>query len=186
MSRPSQTSATADDSVTPRPYSSAVSGSRAELIRLGALLVIAIAIGVGFYLFQDRLSGAIQDLKVGDCIDQPVGAQTIFEVQRQPCNEPHDGEVFAVVTHTAAPGASYPPQMEFDDLAGDECVPQLEAYTGLDVIGFITRGYDFAYVVPTDESWREGARTVICMLNRTDGSKLTASLRDSGASATPQ
>ncbi len=150
------------------------------------LLLIAVVIGVGFYVFRDRLSGAVGDLQVGDCIDQPAGTETIFEVQRRPCNEPHDGEVFAVVSHDAEAGAPYPPQSEFADLAGDGCVPQLEAYTGLDVLGFISRGYDFGFVFPTDESWRDGGRIVICIINRTDEAKLTGTLREAGASGTPQ
>ncbi|MEX2547497.1 MAG: septum formation family protein [Chloroflexota bacterium] len=159
-------------------------GNRAELIRLGVLLPIAVVIGVGFYVFRDRLSGAVGDLQVGDCIDQPAGAETIFEVQRRPCNEPHDGEVFAVVSHDAEAGASYPPEAEFGDMADDECVPLLESYSGLSLRDVYGRELTLDWYLPTEPGWNDGDRLVTCYVFQL-GSKLTGSLRAIGASPSP-
>jgi len=158
---------------------------RGELVRLGVLLAIVVVIGVGFFLFRDRLSNDAASLQPGECFDQPAAGTTLVtDVQRQPCNEPHDAEVFANISHTAAPAASYPPATEFDDIAGDECVPMIQTYTGLSVAQLIERKLDLSYFYPTPDGWRGGDRVVTCYARSSDDSKLTAPIRNLGT-ATP-
>lgn len=147
---------------------------------LVALVVIVGLIGGAYYLFKDRLSTSVSDVGVGDCIDEPATTDAISELQRQPCNEPHDGEVFATVTHTAASGAPYPPSTDFDDLVSDECVPKLEAYTGRTITEVIAAGLDFSYLYPTSSSWGNGDRGVTCYLTKTDDTKMIGSIRSTG------
>lgn len=164
------------------------SNRRGGFIRLAILLAIVVAIVGGFFLFRDRLSNDVSSLQPGECFDRPAeGQTTVTDVQRQPCNEPHDSEVFASVSHTAAPGASYPPITEFDDLAGEECIPALQSYTGLSLLELVGMGLDFGYFYPATDGWSGGDRVVTCYTGKTDGSKTTGSLRNasSGATATP-
>lgn len=155
------------------------------LIAVVVLIGLIVAIAGGLYLFRDRLTGSAADLAVGDCIDEPAGTTDIKEVQHQPCTDPHDGEVFAIVMHTAAPGAAYPDQSEFRDLAGDECVPLLSTYTGMDLVTFVAAGLDFSAFYPATEAWTNGDRSVTCYVVKTDSSKLTGSLHNLGSSPLP-
>lgn len=158
---------------------------RSGLIALAVLLGIVVVAAGGYYLFRDRLAGSAAELAVGDCIDEPAGTTDIKEVQHQPCSDPHDGEVFAIVMHTAAPGAAYPDQSEFRDLAGDECVPLLSAYTGMDLVTFVAAGLDFSAFYPTSEAWNNGDRSVTCYVVKADSSKLTGSVHNLGSSPLP-
>lgn len=154
---------------------------RGELIRLGVILAIAIAIGVGFFLFRDRLSNDAASLQPGECFDQPATATTLVtDVQRQPCNEPHDAEVVANITHPGAPTASYPPSTVFDDLAGDECIRSIQSYSGLTIDQLIVRNLDLSYFYPAPDGWSSGDRIVTCYARSSDRSKLTTSIRGSG------
>jgi hypothetical protein len=156
---------------------------RGGFVGLAVLLVVAVAIG-GFFLFRDRLSNEVGSLEPGQCFDRPAeGQSTVTDVQRQPCNEPHDAEVFANVTHTAAAGAPYPATTEFDDLAGDECIPALQTYTGLSLAELVAMDLNFGYFYPTSDGWGHGDRVVTCYTGPTDGSKTTGSLRNTGAGA---
>jgi hypothetical protein len=158
---------------------------KTQWLRIGILVAIVAAIGIGLYVFSDRLSTGVADLGVGHCIDEPSGSDAISDVQRQPCNEPHDGEIFAVLRHPAAPGAPYPLSSEFDDLVSDECVPQLESYTGRSVSEVIASGLFFSYLYPTSTSWSNGDRGVTCYVTKADDTKLIGSIKASGSSAAP-
>ena len=71
---------------------------RTGLVALGVLVLLIVLIVGGLALFRDRISGDVNSLAVGDCIDEPSTTDAISDVQHQPCTEPHDGEVFAVLT----------------------------------------------------------------------------------------
>jgi hypothetical protein len=153
---------------------------------VGIVLLLIVVVGVGgFFLFRDRLSGSASDLSVGDCIDEPTGTSDITDVQHQPCNEPHDGEVFAVLNHTAAPGDVYPPTSEFQDLVSDECLPALEAYTARTYDEVYAAGLDVSFLYPSSSSWSENDREVSCFIVKTDESKITGSVRAGGSRPSP-
>lgn len=163
---------------------------KTQWLRIAILVGIVALIGGGLYIFRDRLSTSVSDVGVGACIDEPSTTDAISDLQQQPCNEPHDGEVFATVRHTAAPGAPYPPSSDFDDLVSDECVPQLQAYTGRSINEVIAAGLDFSYLYPTSTSWSNGDRGVTCYITKADDTKLIGSIKttgvpSSGAPASP-
>jgi hypothetical protein len=153
---------------------------------VGIVLLLIVVVGVGgFFLFRDRLSGSASDLSVGECIDEPAGTSDITDVQHQPCNEPHDGEVFAILNHTAAPGAAYPPTSEFQDLVSDECLPALEEYTARTYDEVYAAGLDVSFLYPSSSSWSDNDREVSCFIVKTDESKMTGSVRAGGSSPLP-
>ena len=150
---------------TPQPaYAPPAKRSRAGALIVGAIAVILIAVVAGFFLFQDRLSGAAAELAAGACIDLPGEQGSFTDVQRQPCDQAHDAEVFIVLTHPAPPGEAYPVVSGFDDYIEQECVPAFESYTG--------RTY------PND-------RGFTCHASRIDTAKLTSGVRAAGAPASP-
>jgi hypothetical protein len=147
-----------------------------------AVLIIG-AIAGGFWLFRDRLSGAAADLAVGDCFDEPDVTTNITDVQHQPCADPHDGEVFAVLQYTPDGGSTtYPIIDTFRDYVSDECVDILESYTGRTVDEIFTAGFSFAYLYPSSESWSDGDREITCYITKQDEAKFSGSLRGAGSS----
>jgi hypothetical protein len=139
-------------------------------------IAIIAAIAIGAFVLRDRLSGNAGDLAVGDCFDEPTAAaETIEDVQHQPCNEPHDNEVMIVTNHPAADGAPYPSDAEMEVFVDEKCVSAYQGYSGRDPSTESEIG--LAWYVPTTEGWNDGTRKVICYLYRNDGAKMTAPLR---------
>lgn len=153
---------------------------RRQSITLGLVVLIAGGVSLGC----DRISGEVAGLKVGDCFDRPADPDaTVTDVQHQPCSDPHDAEVFAVVTNDAPPSAGYPVVFGFGDFIQEKCVPVFETYTGRT---FATdTELDLGYFQPTLTGWGNGDRGFTCYLSRTDGAKVTGSLRAGGATPTP-
>jgi len=159
---------------------------KSNKLALGILAILAIIVVGGIVyavLTRDSSTGAVDALQVGDCIDEPAGSDTITEVQHQPCNTPHDGEVFAVLTNPAGPDEAYPVVSGFDDYIQTNCVPLWEAYTGR------SWAYDtelsLSFLHPTITGWADGDRGFSCYLTRTDGEKLNASVKGIGSSPLP-
>jgi hypothetical protein len=155
---------------------------RRNWLPLIVLIVIVAVIGVGFYVFRDRLSGNVNSLQVGDCIDEPtVGTTSVTDVQHQPCTDPHDAEVFLLITD---PGTGdYPGADHFRTLANNQCSSGATLYLGIDYNARDDISGGFFY--PSSDSWSTGDRTTTCYLDRTDGGKLTGSLHGIGSSPVP-
>ena len=98
----------------------------------------------------------------------------------------HDGEVFAVITHTAAPGTAYPLITEFQDLMSDECVPVLETYTGMDIVALVVGRVRLLGLLSKSGGWNSGTRNVTCYVIRADGLKMTGSVRAGAATPAPR
>jgi hypothetical protein len=156
--------------------------SRTGAVIVGAIALILIAIVAGFFLFNDRLPGAAAELAAGQCIDLPSDEGSFTDVQRQPCDQAHDAEVFIVLTHPAPPGEAYPVLSGFDDYVEENCVPAFEAYTGR---SFPDSELTFGWFSPTLTGWGEGDRGFTCHVARVDRAKMTSSVRAGGAPASP-
>lgn len=136
-----------------------------------AVFVLSLAVLAGC----NMLPGAAADLKVGDCFDLPADSSDITEVQHRPCNEPHDAEVIAALTHPAGPDEAYPVVSGFGDYVNEQCLPTFESYTGRTFES--EEELDVGYFHPTLLGWQDGDRGFTCHVVRLDRSKLTASVR---------
>jgi hypothetical protein len=150
---------------------------------IAVLIGIVVAIGGGFWLFRDRLSGNVTDLAVGDCFDRPGAVSEVEDVQHQPCTSPHDAEVIVLITDSAT--GAYPGTDHFRQIALSQCVSAATAYMGTDFNNRLD--VDMGWFYPTEDGWDDGDRGVTCYLYQIDNQKLAVSLRNVGASplATP-
>jgi hypothetical protein len=144
---------------------------RGWIIRLGLLAVI----GVGAFVFRDRLSSNAGELKVGDCYDHPTAGQTISDVQHHPCTESHTAEVVFVGKMPDA--ASIPASSAIDTWAASNCIPAWETYTGKTFADQAV--LDMGYYKPTKDGWGSGDRVVICYTIRVDSKPMLASVKKS-------
>ncbi len=136
---------------------------------VAALGGLALDIGVGVF-FANTTS--YQDLKVGDCLDDPSGR--VFRVSRHSCSSPHERQVFATFDDPASSSAPFPGTTPLRTLAEGECVarfarsaPSVPNRAALRVF----------FLVPIKSSWEnDDNRRVVCMVGSRDGSRLTGSL----------
>jgi hypothetical protein len=139
------------------------------IIRVGLIAIV----GIGLFIFRDRLSGGASDLSVGDCFDDPATTTEVRDVQHHPCTEPHTSEVLYVGDMPA--GDDYPTDAQFSSAVEATCLPAFKAYTGLE---FSTEpNFDLGYFIPTTDGWGGGDRELICYAIRIDGTQVGESIR---------
>jgi Septum formation len=129
------------------------------------------------------------DLRVGDCFDlNDPTADQIEDVKAVPCTTEHEFEVFYV---GAMGKGSYPTDAAGEhrnhgrqviDIDGafwtyldQNCIPAFRAYIGKAWYG--GSDLDIYWLVPTDDAWRSGDRTVQCAAFYPGIYRLTRSLR---------
>lgn len=115
-------------------------------------------------------------LKVGDCFDDTAAmfaGEEFFRVPSVPCTQPHDNEVFHVAQY---PGATFVLD-DIDRFADLVCYGAFEPYVGR---SYETSVIDYAWFVPTADSWRRGDREVTCIAFHMGLEKLRGSVRGSG------
>ena len=129
---------------------------------LGALVVSACGGG-----------GSVFTLDVGTCFDD-TGESQISSVPEVDCDDLHDNEVFAVFDYTETD--TYPGSEAMNEAATDLCIARFEDYVGQ---AYSDSPFEVFPITPTQTSWDNGDREVICALYNSDFSKLTGSMRGS-------
>ena len=157
---------------------------RGSLIILGVLALVVVG-GVGYsVLTRDSSMGDITRLEVGDCIDRPTDATEITEIQHQPCNTPHDGEVIALLVNPAGQDEPYPVISGFEDYVVPACTPAFESYTGRD--WETDTELNMGWLAPTLSGWtNDHDRSFTCYVIRIDHAKLNGSVHGVGSSPLP-
>lgn len=145
-------------------------GRTARATGAGAFAVSAVALMAGCS------SSSVLDLKVGDCIQLP-NTKTAVTIDRTSCSEEHRGEVSAVV-ETSPNGAddAFPGDSELNSQAEEACVSSFTDYVGSD---YVTSSLDVSWLVPTEQSWKDGDRHIACVVYAQGDQKLTQSVKDS-------
>ncbi len=103
------------------------------------------------------------ELTPGSCFVEPPGGAPdgrvteVLTVEVVPCDQPHDGEVYAV---SELPQEQWPGEVAVLETARGDCEQQLQAAlrgAGGDGVGFYP-------ITPTERSWVDGDdRTVVCV-----------------------
>ena len=155
---------------------------KSSLLRRLAIPIVIFAVVVGGVVFRDRLSGNSADLVVGDCFDAPSAANApaegaeVADVQHHPCTEGHLYETFAVLKHPAEKGAPYPGIEVLFAYAETNCLPPFEAYIGL---AYDASSLTAGSIVPKEDGWKDGQRSITCYVGSGDDTPMTASLKGS-------
>ena len=148
---------------------------------LGFYLVAAMGyVMYGAFMEADRdISGAIVgegivdvfEVKVGDCFDDTDSSREISSLPGVPCTENHDNEAFAVIDLTLE---SYPGIEAMANIAYDSCRQRFEAFVGLD---YESSTLDIYTMYPTNLSWNQNDREVVCAVYDMNESKLSGSVQ---------
>lgn len=98
------------------------------------------------------------DITVGDCFDD-VSDGVVYEVPAVPCGEEHDNEVYYEFEVEEGP---FPGEEFIDQLAGETCKREFEAFVGLDWDNSELQVYPFT---PTEGGWKDlGDRVIQCVI----------------------
>lgn len=106
-------------------------------------------------------SWSVFDLRVGDCIaPDEFASGDADEVQLVPCVEPHESQVFGVVTY---PDVAYPGTAALASFADETCLSLLTNDSGQ-----LRDGQVYSYLLPTENGWVESDdRLIVCVQNVT-------------------
>jgi Septum formation len=133
---------------------------------------------IAIAILLSACSGNVFELAVGDCFDDGDFAlgevEEIGDVPMVECAEPHDNEVYEVVT---VEGDVFPGESAIQIGADEVCLDAFDGFVGLD---YESSALDFGWLVPTADSWDSGDRLVACFIYRMDLEKVTGTLGGSG------
>jgi hypothetical protein len=99
----------------------------------------------------------IFSIQIGDCTND-VDAEEIASVPTVPCSEPHDNEAYYAYDIDAE---KFPGNEAVLAEAGDTCVSEFEGFAGISYEDSIL---DVWPLIPTEETWAQGDREVICFI----------------------
>jgi hypothetical protein len=126
---------------------------------------------------SDDADTAVLELAKGNCLveapfteGQPVEVVSVATVH---CAEAHQAEVYAVVQLPQARSEPFPGGRLAAE-ARDQCLERFEAFVGLP---WTSSELEFVALRPTEQSWREGDRAILCVVFRPDGADLEGSVR---------
>ena len=117
------------------------------------------------------------DFQAGDCFNRPEGDAQVGDVAAVPCDEEHNSEVFAVLTYDGDED-DFPGADAMTGWAGENCPAAFEEYVG---VPFAESELEAYPITPSQDSWGDGDREVVCVLRAPGGEPLTESQEGAGA-----
>ncbi|MGW1517244.1 DUF4190 domain-containing protein [Streptomyces sp. NPDC002287] len=130
-------------------------------------------------------SSKVEDIRKGDCFNtdddlsktqQGDGTQARLSVRTVPCDQPHEGEAYAVFT---LDGSVFPGAEKVVEMSEQKC-------SGTALTGYVAdaaklpKNLEVFYYYPQASSWALGDRTVTCFLGTANGTS-TGSARAGGS-----
>jgi hypothetical protein len=136
-------------------------------LRRWQIAVAVVGIGLGLSACS---STPANDFEAGECTNDDLSGN-IGEIDTVDCDDEHTAEAFAQFD---LDGDDFPGADEVSTQATEGCQgDRFEDYVGLDYQSSI---YLVNVITPTEETWDNDDRTVICVINgTTDGSSLEGS-----------
>ena len=119
-------------------------------------------------------AGNVFSLEVGQCFDDPDASDEVSDVPIVDCDEEHDNEVYYLFD---LPDGSYPGLSSVQSSADEGCLAQFQAYVGRD---YASSALGFWALYPTEGSWGQDDREIVCVLADYQGGTLVGSMRNSG------
>lgn len=121
--------------------------------------------------YTERRSIHATDLQVGDCYNKSPSAQ-VNDVEVVDCSIPH---LFEVYNNYQIPRSTFPDKSTMESEQRTACYDDVfETYVG---VPYERSRLGVTTLIPSEESWAEGDRTITCALVAEDSSRSTGSLR---------
>jgi len=114
------------------------------------------------------------ELQVGDCFDDVDSfGDEVSSLPGVPCSEPHDNETYAVFEVDLP---EYPGDEAMGAMANEECLDRFAGFVGKD---YESSELDIFPMYPSDQSWKQSDREVICAIYDMNYEKLVGSVEGS-------
>lgn len=114
-------------------------------------------------------------MDVGDCLDiADVSGEEVSGITARPCNREHEYEV---IFTGSADGVGYPTDDALTEYFTNMCIPAFEEYVGEE---WGASPLDIFWLTPSREGWRQGDRSIQCMVYHPTVKRLTMSLKGAG------
>jgi hypothetical protein len=130
---------------------------------------------------------ALADLRAGDCIDladldaaEGTDGREVSSVVVIDCGEPHDAEIYALISLDDDPESRHPGDGHVLAAADRVCLEQFEGYVGA---RYVDTRLEIVHLRPTLASWARGDRRVICAVVYTGTAPLVGSVAGAGPGA---
>jgi hypothetical protein len=155
------------------------------ILVIGVLIVAAVALQPPGQPHRSASTGqitakgttSIWSLHAGDCFQNPSADQALLGVTSVtvgPCTTPHNAQIFAQFSAT---GASFPGNSALDKQATVGCQAQIAGHLDKSKL---TGAMSLHFLLPQQQSWADGHRTISCFVVAPTSS-LTSSLLASPA-----
>lgn len=116
---------------------------------------------------------SVFQLRAGDCFDGGTVGEELGDVDAVPCDDEHDNEVYALLTHPAPAGEPFPGREQIIAFAEKPCVDAFAAYVGEN---YGASEFEIALIPPQERSWTEkDDRAIACVLHDAEGRRITGS-----------
>ncbi|MCR2814183.1 septum formation family protein [Microbacterium sp. zg.Y1090] len=114
-------------------------------------------------------------ISLGDCLNTSALSDTtqVDSVPVVPCSEPHEDEVYYTFDST---DPEYPGEDALVSEAGETCIAEFADFVG---IAYEESALDYWPMYPSEQSWEQGDREILCMVYDPSGEKVTGSLAGS-------
>lgn len=114
------------------------------------------------------------EIRVGDCFNDPMveDGELFVDIALVSCSKPHDEEAYFAVDMTES---DYPGDEAITDFAQKTCLPEFFNFIGADES--YEGSLDFGYFFPSDGSWDEGDREILCYVYDVEV-QVTGTLKD--------
>ncbi len=134
---------------------------------LGLVLALSVACG----------GGNVFDIGVGDCFNYEE-SEEISDVELIQCDDPHQREVYAVVSIEVAAGLAYPGDSRVGEVAWNLCLERFDEFVGTPYFDSVL---DIETFLPTRDSWEDiDDREVTCLLYDIEDLYMEGTMRGSG------
>jgi hypothetical protein len=146
-----------------------------KVVAMLGVTVLAAALYVVTAVAFRSVVAPTETVDVGTCVNGVAAGKVLTGLDPVACTTPHDNEVVGTTTYTGS--ETFPGQATLETFAAEPCITAFNAYVGSD---FNTSGLDMLPILPTEETWANGDRTITCIVLTRDSSKLTNTVKGSG------
>ncbi|NQV05865.1 septum formation family protein [bacterium] len=125
-------------------------------------------------LIAGACSSTVLTLDEGDCFNDPDSFTQVESVDTVDCAEPHDNEVYEVITSSAP---SWPGDETMKAESFEVCLAAFEPFIG---VSYDVSRWDIAALWPSQQSWDDADdREIICAVYDISGEQVTGTARGS-------
>jgi hypothetical protein len=147
---------------------------------VGVLILVACIVITLALTAEQNEPSTLADVEVGQCF---LGTD-FNDLQTVDCDQPHHGELVAVLDATD-PGAAHPGEDALHQQHDEACAQRVEEYFGGTRDVLAQRGVQIYPIPPTEAQWNDGLTTTFCYVGAPDRTRtVPGSIAGLGATTT--